>query len=59
MENKITLSQKKMLRESYRRGIVRELYTGRIISQMQFRKLIKEGDMCDTQSCGICEGFNR
>ena len=59
MENKITLSQKKMLRESYRRGIVRELYTGRIISQMQFRKLIKEGDMCDNQSCGICEGFNR
>ena len=36
----LTKSQKQQLKESYRRGIVRELYSKSLLTQEQYRRLM-------------------
>lgn len=38
----LSLTQKQKLKESYRRGIVRELYSKSLISESQFRRLMQK-----------------
>ena len=39
----LTQSQKQKLKESYRRGIVRELYAQSLLTQEQYRRLMARG----------------